>query len=140
MKKISSKELNELSINQKLDMIMHALGIVSESGVFVSGSVINGHKLAASGLKEDKISPGLSEDVYAMILEKLFGEKKKDADAASRLEAASDAVCNLAAKSSRVMIFTGKDIRELLEDLLEKFKDDPEAVAVIKKALEDLSS
>ncbi len=139
MKQISSKELNELSINQKLDMIMHALGIVSEPGVFAPGSVINAHKLAASGLKEDKLRHGLSEDVYTMIPEKLFGEKKKDADAASRLDAAMDAAYKLAARSSRVIIFTGKNIREALKNFVEEFKDDPEAVTEIKKALEENS-
>lgn len=68
MKKISSKELSDLSVDQKLDMIMHALGILAEPGLCVPGSVIDGHKLASSGLKEDKIRAGL----------KALDEKKMD--------------------------------------------------------------
>lgn len=137
MKKISSKELSDLSVDQKLDMIMHALGIVSEPGVFVPSSVIDGHKLAVAGLSADRVcwgKKGLSEDVYAKVQEQIFGKKIKDADADSRLDAAMDAVYKLATRSSRVIILTGKDIRESLESFLEEFKDDPEAVAEINKA------
>jgi len=108
MKKISSKELNELSINQKLDMIMHALGIVSEPGVFAPGSVINGHKLAASGLKEDKISPGL----------KAVDEKQMN--------------------TKRDMCFIVNSANAL-EELFERYKDNPELTADLRKVFAKVS-
>ncbi len=107
MKKISSKELNELSINQKLDMIMHALGIVSESKTFCGDAPIDVNKLAAHGLKEDKVSLGLNA----------IDAKSKDA------------------KQDTIFIV---DSAKAFEQLLERFKDNLEITAAIKRAQKKL--
>lgn len=100
MKKISSKELNDLSVDQKLDMIMHALGILAEPGLCVPGSVVDGHKITAGGLKEDKLRAGLKaidekqtsakrDTVFivnsANALEELFERHKDDPELTAEL-------------------------------------------------------
>ncbi len=108
MKKISSKELNELSVDQKLDMIMHALGIVSEPGVFVSDSLIDGHKLAANGLKKDKLLVGL----------KAIDEEQMN--------------------TKRDMCFFVNSANAL-EELFERYKDNPELTADLRKVFVKVS-
>lgn len=57
MKRIRADELAKLSIDEKLDMILEALGCVDKS-IFADGC-IDGSKLAASGLKHDKVACGV---------------------------------------------------------------------------------